>query len=344
MTENQNAKQFPKTFYCRHMLPGVVRYENFDAETGETVEEHLLIDTDTMKRNAPSLVGKPIFVGHQKVDLANLETQTEGWVTECFYNELDGWLWAKCLAVSDEAQRAIANGWSVSNAYVPEVWDGAGQHLNLDYQRKMRDYSFTHLAIVPNPRYEEAKIFTPDEFKEYNAKKRSELDELQNSKTELKQEPAMKFFRTKQEEVKAGDILDTDFVEIKNSDGTVETVTVAALKAAKLEEKTNTKKNEKLVDDEEEIEVDGEKVNMGDLKKCYSNMKAAKKNSEDEAAKKAEDEKANAEEEEKKKEEEEKTNAKNFQELQNAHLKGKAAPTQKIDTQFDKLKRGKERY
>lgn len=323
------------------MLPGIAGYEN----------ERILIDADAMKQSAPSMVGKPLYVHHQKVDLNTLEQDADGWVVDCFYNELDGWLWAKCLATSDDAQKALQNKWSVSNAYIPLEWSENGQHLNLDYDRKIRNYEFTHLAIVPNPRYEEAKIFSPEEFKAYQATKRTELEELQNSKPDNKGASTM-FFRSKKEEIKAGEtILDTDFTVIKNDDGTEEQVTVAQLKEAKIaakkiEAEKQNKKNEKMVDDDEEVEVDGEKVNMGALKECYKNMKA-KKNAEEEDKEKKEKENAEKEkknstdaEAEAKKKAEDETAKKRLEELQNAHKK--TAPTIELDS--DKQKRGEKRY
>lgn len=329
------------------MLPGVVWYDGNKAANIDP--EMIWIDVDAMKKSAASMVGKPIYVFHQKVNLETIEDDIDGWITECFYNELDGWLWAKMLVISDEGQKAIAQKWNVSNAYTPNEWDGAGQHLNVDYNRKIRDYSFTHLAIVPNPRYEEAKIYTPEEFKAYQATKKTELAELQNSKPN-EQESALMFFRQNKQEIKAGDtILDTDFTEIKNDDGTTSIVTVGELKEAKRIE--NAKKNEKMVDDDEEIEIDGEKVNMGALKECYKNMKSVKKNeteAEDKERAKKEEEKKNAEEAEKKKAEDEekkktedKENDKRFKEFQNAHNKNMPA---KVDTIMDKKARGTARY
>lgn len=338
----ENAKQFPEIFYARHMLPGIAGYDS----------ERIMIDADAMKRAASSMVGKPVYVQHQKVALDTIEQDADGWVTDCFYNELDGWLWAKCLAVSDEAHRALAAGWSVSNAYVPIDWEGEGQHLNVDYTRKIRNYKFTHLAIVPNPRYEEAKTFTPDQFKDYQEKKRKELDELHNSKPPKKGHGLM-FFRAKREEVKAGeDILDTDMTEITNADGTKETVTVAQLKEAhrqkKADEVANAKKNEKKCDDDDEVDVDGEKVNMGALKECYASMKREKKNAEEMAKKKAADEeKENAEKEEEKKKEEEKENSKRqkkVDEISNAGGKKIASAPVRIETISDKVARGKKLF
>jgi len=342
MAEIENAKQYAQILYCRHMIAGVVFYEGNKAR--DISPEMIYIDTDAMKRSIPTMAGKPIFVFHQAVPLNDVEDEADGYVIECFYNELDGWLWAKILITSDEGHTAVKNGWSVSNAYLPKDWEEGGQHLNVDYQRKIRNYEFTHLAIVPNPRYEEAKIFTPEDYKAYQAEKKAQLEQLHNSKPNNSEISAMSFFRTAKTEIKAGEtILDTDFTEITNSDGSKEVVTVGDLKKAKEEanrlQKEN-KKNEKMVDDDEEVEVDGEKVNMAELKECYKNMKKIKKNadSEKEEKEKAENaekekgEKENAEKEAKEKEEkekEEKENAKKFSEFQNAHKSNKTtgAPT-----------------
>ncbi len=348
----ENAKDFPKIFYCRHMLPGIARYENRDSDE-KMQEEHILIDADAMKQSAASMVGKPVYVQHQTVDLQNIH-EADGFVTDCFYNELDGWLWAKFLAVSDEAKTAILNNWSVSNAYMPVEWDGGGQHLNVDYDRKIRNYEFTHLAIVPNPRYEEAKIFSPDDYKAYQAKKRSELDELQNSNSNSKGHPMLKFFTKKTEELKNGIPADADLsqIEIEVEGGVRKTLAeiVNAVKKndedekdkeAKEKAEKEAKENKKEAwNDDTEVCVGDKKMPMKDLMNKYNSM--IKKNSEEEE--KAKKEKENADKDEKeKKEKEEKENAKRMLELQNAHKR--TAPAQAtIFTSSDKVKRGKERY
>ncbi len=324
MTEKTNAKQFPSIYYCRHMLPGIAGYEN----------ENILIDADAMKRSAPSMVGKPVFVNHQKVELDTVEHDADGWITDCFYNELDGWLWAKFLVISDEAQRAVSNGWSVSNAYLPASWSEGGQHLNIDYDRKIRDYAFTHLAIVPNPRYEEAKIFNPDQFKEYQAEKRSELEELQNSKPK-EGHPMFKLFQKKSEEVSNSIPADADLSQVE--------IEVEGKRVSLLEIINAVKKNE---DDENVLNVDTEvcvgdqKMPMKDLMNKYNAMQ--KKNAEDEEKAKTEkeaEEKKNAEEKAKT-EETEKENSKRMEELTNAHNRKPV----NIEISADKVKRGQSRY
>lgn len=369
MTEKKNVKEFPKVFYCRHMLPGIARYENLNPETKQIDEEHLWIDADAMKRSAASMVGKPVYVQHQRVNLDTLKEDADGYVTDCFYNELDGWLWAKFLAITDAAQTAIARKWSVSNAYIPEDWEGGGSHLNVDYDKKIRKHNFTHLAIVPNPRYEEAKIYTPEEYKAYNSDKRAELDELQNSKP-IWGHPMFKFFQKKDEELKNGIPADADLanieIEINGKRVPLSEVANAANKNTNGDKKItideaielyNAKKNEEereMLDKQNkkskwnestEVCVGDEKMPMKDLmnKMGWS----PKMNAEEEEAekKKKKEEKENADKEkektEEKKKEEEKENAKRMKEMLNAH--SKTSP-KKIDTSMDKVKRGRDRY
>ncbi len=353
--EKNNAKDFPKVFYCRHMEVGLCGYEN----------EKILIDADAMKAMMPSFAGKPVYVLHQTVDLPNLQETADGYVSDCFYNELDGWLWAKFIAVSDAANDALTmKGWSVSNAYIPVQWAAGGQHHNVDFNRKIVNAKFTHLAIVPDPRYEGAKVYTPEEYKAYCAAKRAQLEELHNSKGERKM---FKIFRTKKEEVtNAADLTGDEVFELQNGKSvslkdmisTVEKADADAAKAAAEKERKNAKgkknsddgaKEEKEGDEDgelklnsdTEVEVGGKKMKLGELQNRYQN--AMKKNSESEddeetKKKKAEDEKKNAKGEDGMTDEE----RKQFNELKNA--RNSNATVAFIETSIDKVQRGRERY
>lgn len=342
-----NATSLPEIFYCNHMLPGVAKYDADEASN--TPEEMLYIDADAMKQAAPSMVGVPVYVGHQKVDLANLQAEADGYVVESFYNEVDGWLWAKCIAVSDNAKQAIKNNWSVSNAYVPTEWDGAGQHLNVDYTKKIRNHKFTHLAIVPNPRYEQAKIYSPEQYKAYQETKRAQLAEMQNS-NQAKGHPMFKFFQKKDEELKNGLPSDADLtkieVELENGKRVSLSEMINAVKKndedeekakKEAEEKEKKEKENKKPtwNEDTEVEVGKEKMSMKDLMGKYNKMKENEADDEEKAKKEADEKK-------KEKENAEKENAKRFEEMQNAHKK--AVHNAPVDTSMDKLKRGQARY
>lgn len=343
----ENAKQEPQSYYCRHMQIGVAQY----------VDEMILVDMDCLKKMIPSFRDKPVFVRHQEVDLENLQAQADGYVTDSFYNEVDGWLWAKFIIVSDEGHKAVMAGWSVSNSYAPTAWAGSGTHHNVAYDRKITDGVFNHLAIVPDPRYEDAKIYSCDQFKIYQEEEKERLKTLNNSKTGVTK--MLKFFRNERKEV--SNIDENTMIELDGKEIAVKDM-IALVKNAKEEEE---KEKASKMNDDDEVDVGGEKMPLKELINRYSNLKGKKNadeddssdadeknNAEDEAKKKDEEEKANkknAEDEEAKKkaEEEEKAkkkeNSKHFDDLKNAPFINNNA-TKTIDLAMDMVARGKARY
>jgi Uncharacterized protein conserved in bacteria (DUF2213) len=331
MDDITNAKEMPKIFYCRHFQAGIVGYQ----------DETVLVDTDAIINMLPSAVGKPVYVYHQAVDMGNLKAEAAGYITDAFYNEKDGWGWFKFIVVDDEAHSAIRKGWRVSNAYTPSRFAGSGTKNNIPYDREILDGEFTHLAIVPDPRYEDAKIFTPDEFKAYQAEKHKSITEIHNSKTNQKDKPMLKFFKTKKEEVAADDIDSDTMVEL--SDGQTVSVTemVNALTADKKAKQAPAT-----------VEVDGERMLVSDLVKKFELLNAKAKKNEDDAVDDDEsDAKENAEDEEDEKTNEEdeadsmkeKKNQKHFDDLKNARDNA-PAPIQTVDVASDRLARGTARY
>lgn len=330
--EKRNASQKPKAFYARHMFAGVAGYE----------EETILVETPAMKEMGPSMVGCPIYVYHQDVDYSKIE-EADGIVTECFYNEADGWLWAKFMAISDDAHRKIADGWSVSNAYIPLESAEGGTFHNVPYDRQITKAEFTHLAIVPNPRYEKAQIFTPEQFKEYNSGLINKMNELKNSKEGAPK--MLKIFKREESGIDQDTILEVDGkpVAIKEM--------INALKNAKKNEAEEEDKKKK--DEEEKVNMDSiltvgdEKMSLAELCNRYTNMK---KNSEDEDAKKKEEEdkekenESDSEDEDDKKEKEEDEKKNQMDVLLNAHNNKNASTPRAIDTTMDKLARGTSRY
>lgn len=341
--EKTNAKRLPEIFYCRHMQPGLCGYDN----------ETILFDTEDLKKLIPSFAGKPVYVYHQTVDLENLQEEADGYVTDCFYNETDGWLWAKFLAVSDEAHSVIARGWSVSNAYVPTEWGDGGQHHNVDYDRRLVNGKFTHLALVPNPRYENARIYTPEEFKQYQEQQKQDLQVLQNSKPNGVKK-MFKMFKTERKEVTEFD----ENTEIELQNGKTATVkemvdAVLALEKRNAEDAEKKKVDEKMNDDTP-VKVGDDEMPLRELVNKYNAMKKnadedskkEKENADAESAKEAKEAKETAEAKEnaeKEEAEEEKKNGKFFDEMRNAGKTYKGEPVI-IETTRDALARGKERY
>lgn len=325
-TSLDNAKQFPRVFYARHMESGTAKYD----------KETILVSTDAMKEMANSFAGKPVYVYHQEVDLENLKEKADGYVADCFYNEMDGWLWSKIIAVDDEAIKAISNKWSVSNAYIPTNWKGNGTHHNVPYDREITNAEFTHLAIVPNPRYEGACVMSPDEFKTYQANNKAKLEEMRNSKPSPEGSRVM-FFTKEKKEVSADNISPESFCEIKNEKGETVEVTLAELTKVYLNAQ---EKAAKKIDADAVVKIGDKEVKISELQEVYLNAKKNMAEEED-----VDDEMENTDEEdEKKNEEEEKKNSKKrFEEMQNAHKKS-AVATVTIDTTQNQMARGKSRY
>ena len=88
----KNAKTLPATFYGLHMVPGVAEYSEPTVKKGEPYR--LLIGPDTAKNMDPSYSGKPLYVHHvDQVNLDKLQEEAAGYVSESFYNPMDGMHW-----------------------------------------------------------------------------------------------------------------------------------------------------------------------------------------------------------------------------------------------------------
>lgn len=257
-----NAKQEPQILYCRHIAQGVCGYQ----------DETIFIGEDALKEMDKSFAGKPVVVEHQAIDLEKLQEQADGYVVESFYLPEDASHWAKIIIVSDKGHEAVSKGWAVSNAYVPDAFGASGEWHNIPYNREITEGHYTHLAIVSNPRYEEAVIMTPEEFKQYKAGKKEQLNQLQNSKEGVKQQ-MFKLF-TKKEVTNSEDISKA-MVELSNGKTvSIQEMINACEEDIKAKEAAKNKKNEDEELLEKVVKVNGEDVAVKDLIKSYE----AKKN------------------------------------------------------------------
>jgi len=173
----KNEKQLPKKYYARHIKEGLVHY----LENGK--DTLYLVKNEALQKMNKSFEGCPVYVRHvDSVDMDNLRETADGYVIKSFYNEFDGAWWTEMLVVSDEGHEAVKKGWAVSNCYSPTEYGTGGSYHDIDYQKEVKNGVYEHLAIVPNPRYEESVIMTPEEFKEFNEGKKQEIEKLKNSK------------------------------------------------------------------------------------------------------------------------------------------------------------------
>lgn len=277
-----NAKQEPRIFYAKHIAPGVCGYE----------DETVFLSEDALRKMDKTFAGKPIYVNHQKVNLDNLQEQADGYVVESFYLPEDGAHWTKNIVVSDKGHEAIGKGWAVSNAYIPDEFGAGGEWHNVPYDREITDAHYTHLAIVENPRYEEATIMTPEEFKTYKESKREQLKQLENSKNQ-KGEKRMNWKLFERKEVTNSEEIANKMVELSNGS----TVSIREMINA-VEEDLKEKKDKCNDTLEEVVKVNGEDMKVSDLIKAYE--KNAKKNEDEEDKEKKEKKDADDKDEDKK--------------------------------------------
>jgi hypothetical protein len=163
-----------------HFYPGLAEY----AEAGKD-PYRVYLNEDTIRAMDPTFAGRPVFVQHVEevtTSMDQLRKEADGWVLESFYNAADGKHWVKFIAVTEQAERVIKMGWRLSNAYFPTAFSAGGQWNGIAYQREITAGEYEHLAIVPNPRYEESVVMSPEQFKKYNADKEIELKRLANEK------------------------------------------------------------------------------------------------------------------------------------------------------------------
>lgn len=134
------------------MVGGLVSYE----DTGDGV---FLLRKETLDKMMSTIEGRPVVIGHQPITLKNLEDKAVGYVTKGWFNPETGQFDCEILVKDSDVYNQIKNGNNkVSSAYqVTELGDG-GKYLGQDYEAEILGGTFTHLAIVDNPRYPDAKI------------------------------------------------------------------------------------------------------------------------------------------------------------------------------------------
>lgn len=339
-----NASQKPRRYFGLHMTEGVAEYR----ELGKT-PERIFIGENTIKNMDPTFEGCPVYVQHvDSVNLENIQTEADGYVVRSFFNAADGKHWCEFVVVSDKGHEAIAKKWKLSNAYIPKEMVGGGLWHGVEYSKEVKIGEYEHLAIVPNPRYEESVIMSPEEFKAYNGQKEEELKRLTNSKKGEK--GMLKFF--KREKVENSADLEAMVVTLPKSK--VE-MSITQL-VNEMDEIMENEDEPVMANGEHKVKVGEEEMTVNQLVEKYNGMCAEKKNmGDEEAKKKALDLAAHEDEEMKKNEdepvEEKKENQEEKEEKkENSHFETlKNAPKavngfNRIETSDEKVARGKKKY
>lgn len=356
MTQTYNSNG--QILYGVHMYPGVAEYHEAGREP-----YRVFLNEDTIRSMDPTFAGRPVFVMHvdgvdENIDAVRKEA--DGWVVESFYNQADGKHWAKFIVVSERGLRAIDQGMRLSNCYVPRGFGQGGLWNGVQYAKEVTGAEYEHLAIVPNPRYEESVIMNPEEFKKYNEDKLVELKRLANS---TKEPGRMKLNFFKRTKVENAPDLEGISVQLPKSG---REVTVMQL-VNEADEADERKKLPQVANSEHLVDVGGSKMTLNELldkhKAVCDELEGMKKKHADDDPDDSDDGMQNDEEDKKKEDDEAKQNAADdaaeakraadaakqaakdkAERLRNANSNQSAEPVVRIDTARDQVQRGKDRY
>lgn len=171
-------------YYGLHFYPGVCEYRKPGQEPFR-----VFLNEATIREMGPTFAGRPVFVSHVGPDavdvpIDDLKQEADGWVVESFFNDADGKHWCKFIVCSERGEDAIRKGFVLSNCYKAKSFKQGGTWSGLAYDKEVAAGEYEHLALVPDPRYVESVVFTPDQFKAYNAQKNHELERLANNRGE----------------------------------------------------------------------------------------------------------------------------------------------------------------
>lgn len=282
-------KNWPQLFSCKFLTAGLVSYEDSGAGIA-------LLKKETIDNMLPSFLGKPVIVDHQDVTPENFKNVAKGYVTRAWFCPEDGWFYADFLVDDDDAIKCIEeDGYSVSCAYnVLDAVEGS-TYQDIEYDGEITEGSFTHLALVKSPRYEESKIIKDVPMMLVNSK---QAHYVTNNKEE-KSMDILKIFKKNAKGEKqeyTGMVVNIDGQEMPVDHLVKNYMDATAAEAEELKlkekEKEGSKKNDKLMNSTDIVDVNGNKVSIGEMVdkvNVYKNKNSKKENaSDDEAARKEE--------------------------------------------------------
>jgi len=340
--ERRNAvSSWPAQFKCKFIVPGLVAYDDYGT---------VLVRKEALDAMAQTFVGKPVInVVHKDVAPDIYENaDADGIVTRVWYDPADGWYWCEFI-VWDEATQfnCRSNAYSVSCAYdVSNFKTEDGSYNNVPYSQEVLSGSYTHLAIVANPRYEDARIVV------LNSKGGSDmkLKFWEKNKTELKNVGIDTLVDVDGKAVSIKAMVEAHNAKSVATIGDDTTIEIDGKEIKLSELKNSYRESIKNADDEDEEKKKKEKAENDKEEEEKKKKAEDMKNAEDEEKKKkdkeAEDLK-NAEEEKKKKEKDEMENSKgskHFNDLKKAaELRGEPQEI-KVTSQRERVEAGRQKY
>lgn len=137
-----------RPFKARFLQAGLVKYD-FGV---------CLLKKETIDKFVNTFMECPVIIDHKDNIAAS---DVVGTIKNIWFSAEDGWFWCSGVITDDKAIKLIEDGYNVSCQYriTDYVDNDEGKLHNANpYDKEILDGVFEHLAIVENPRYEDAFI------------------------------------------------------------------------------------------------------------------------------------------------------------------------------------------
>jgi len=145
MIEGKNQKA--KSYCCSFLEAGLAGYDNEKFK--------ILLSDEAISNFAHTFNGDPVYIHH--LGEPECDSEIVGYVSTI--EKRDSWWWANFIVYDEKAQVLLdENKWLISCAYDITKSDKGGKHNGIKYDAEVLDGVFDHLAIVPNPRYEDVQV------------------------------------------------------------------------------------------------------------------------------------------------------------------------------------------
>lgn len=146
----KNAADWPTSYVCNFLEPGLVSYEDVQAGIA-------MLSSDAIDKMLASMKGKPVIIDHQDVTPETFKKTAVGYVTRVWRDGV--WAYCEFILTDDKAKELVARGYTVSCAYDVLGTGPGGEWHAIKFDEEITDGAFTHLALVTNPRYEACRIY-----------------------------------------------------------------------------------------------------------------------------------------------------------------------------------------
>lgn len=140
-----------KCFRTRFLQPGLVKY-SFGV---------CLLDKEVIDKFVYQFEGCPVIIDHKDVTSESAKNDRVGVISKVWFDQFDGWYWGEGVIFEQEALNLIDKGYNVSCQYeITEYSENRENklHNGNEYNKVILNGRPEHLAIVKNPRYENAMI------------------------------------------------------------------------------------------------------------------------------------------------------------------------------------------